>query len=197
MTVSLGVLPYGSVWLIPQLIMQAGLLLDMFYLDIIGLLVCLVAIVALAVEGGYKHFADNLQVLSENNEHYQLLIDQQREQNVRLEMDLAKFSSSLHDMSGQNAELRSNVTELEQTRAQLNSSVEALRRGELELDFRNQEMKTSIAELETSRSKLQQSVEEAVARNNELNASIDGLRRSELELVARNEESKFSSSVQQ
>lgn len=180
------------VWLTAQPNAQAVLLFDMFYLDIIGLLVCVVAIVALALEGGYKHFADNLQVLSENNDNYQLMIDQQREQNSRLEKDLAQFSNSLHDMSDQNAELRSNVTELEETRARLNSSVEALRRGELELDFRNQEMKASIAELEASRSKLQQSVAEAAERNKELNASVEGLRKSELELAARNDESKFA-----
>jgi len=93
----------------------AAILLDLFFLDVVGIAVCIVALVALALEGGYKHFADNLNVLQSHNDEYQLMLDQQREQNQRLQGQLEQFSGNLRDMTDQNSSLRGNVSQLEVT----------------------------------------------------------------------------------
>ena len=129
----------------------------LFYLDIFGVLVSLVAFVALTLEGGFKAFADNVRILQSNNEQYLMLVDQQREQNLRLERDISELQSNVQGLSQQNPALHTNVNELQQTKDQLNSSVDQLRKHEHELDTRNRALKGSIEQLEASRTQLQQS----------------------------------------
>ena len=157
------------------LLFCASALIYMLYLDLYGLVLSLVAVLALALEGGYKHFADNLRVLQDHNDEYQMMIDQQREMNQRLERDLTQFSGELDGMSAQNTELRCNVTQLESTKEALQGSVQQLQHHENELERRNQSMKASITELEASRAGLQRSVDDMREQNTDLKQNVSTL----------------------
>ena len=157
------------------LLFCASALIYMLYLDLYGLVLSLVAVLALALEGGYKHFADNLRVLQDHNDEYQMMIDQQREMNQRLERDLTQFSGELDGMSAQNTELRSNVSQLESTKEALQGSVQQLQHHENELERRNQSMKASITELEASRAGLQRSVDDMREQNTDLKQNVSTL----------------------
>ena len=59
--------------------------MSLWYLSVLGLLISILGVTAVAMEGGYKHFADNLKVLQENNGRYAALLRAQDAQIESLE----------------------------------------------------------------------------------------------------------------
>ena len=49
----------------------------LYAFSFMGVFISIIGVVAVTLEGGYKHFADNLKVLSANNKQYHDLIRQQ------------------------------------------------------------------------------------------------------------------------
>lgn len=110
----------------------------------------LVAAVLLAWEGGYKAFAQNLQVLAQQNLRYSSLLEQHRQANMALQNTVGDLRETDKKLEAENTILQHSNAELQGTAKQLRASVGQLQMDATELQQQNVLLQQTEAKLRTA-----------------------------------------------